>query len=128
MRWVQGVLLAMAVGFSFLETAPAWAQESPAREESAAVAEPAPGATALPYWLTLPPYSGTLDPAGPDVNCGAFDTWEEAQRFFLAAGGPVDDPHRLDQGGVPGIACEALRGTIVRNGVVVGTPPPGPQR
>ena len=55
---------------------------------------PAPGG--LPY-----------DPNGPDRDCPDFATQEEAQRFFLAAGGPDSDPHRLD-GDHDGIACETL--------------------
>jgi len=47
------------------------------------------------------------DPFGRDRNCGAFKTHEEAQRFFIAAGGPANDPHGLD-GDDDGIACESL--------------------
>lgn len=47
------------------------------------------------------------DPFGPDRNCSAFRTHAEAQAFFLAAGGPARDPHRLD-GDNDGIACESL--------------------
>lgn len=49
------------------------------------------------------------DPFGPDRDCGDFDTWQEAQAFFEAAGGPESDPHRLDSDG-DGIACESLPG------------------
>ena len=42
-----------------------------------------------------------------DRNCGDFDTWQEAQDFFLSEGGPENDPHRLDRNG-DGIACESL--------------------
>ncbi|WP_163537288.1 S-layer homology domain-containing protein [Gracilibacillus sp. YIM 98692] len=52
-------------------------------------------------------YDGPYDPNGPDVDCGDFDTHEEAQAFFEAAGGPESDPHRLDRDG-NGIACESL--------------------
>lgn len=38
---------------------------------------------------------------------GHFDTHAEAQAFFIAAGGPARDPHRLD-GDHDGIACESL--------------------
>ena len=48
------------------------------------------------------------DPKGPDRNCGDFGTWEEAQAFFIAAGGPDADPHRLD-GNRDGEACNSLR-------------------
>lgn len=49
------------------------------------------------------------DPNGPDRDCGDFDTQSVAQRFFEAAGGPADDPHRLD-GDDDGVACESLPG------------------
>jgi micrococcal nuclease len=47
------------------------------------------------------------DPFGRDRNCSAFATHAEAQAFFIAAGGPERDPHRLD-GDDDGIACESL--------------------
>lgn len=47
------------------------------------------------------------DPNGPDRDCGDFATHAEAQRFFIAAGGPNSDPHRLDNDN-DGIACESL--------------------
>jgi micrococcal nuclease len=47
------------------------------------------------------------DPNGPDRDCSDFATQDEAQRFFIAAGGPDRDPHRLD-GDHDGIACESL--------------------
>lgn len=62
---------------------------------------------------TTAPASGLrYDPNGPDRNCSAFATQEEAQAFFIAAGGPQHDPHRLD-GDHDGTACESLprRGT-----------------
>jgi len=40
-----------------------------------------------------------------DRNCSDFSSGAEAQRFFLAAGGPVRDPHGLDRDG-DGNACE----------------------
>lgn len=57
----------------------------------------------------LPPPLGGLpyDPYGPDRDCSDFETHAEAQRFFVAAGGPASDPHRLDSDG-DGIACESL--------------------
>ena len=48
------------------------------------------------------------DPDGPDRDCGDFDVWDEAQAFYIAAGGPDTDRHRLD-GNDDGIACNALR-------------------
>jgi micrococcal nuclease len=47
------------------------------------------------------------DPNGPDRDCPDFATQAEAQAFFIAAGGPGRDRHRLD-GDHDGIACEAL--------------------
>ncbi|MFG6179654.1 excalibur calcium-binding domain-containing protein, partial [Halomonas sp. THAF12] len=47
------------------------------------------------------------DPYGEDKNCGDFSTQEDAQAFFEAAGGPEQDPHRLDGDG-NGFACENL--------------------
>ena len=48
------------------------------------------------------------DPDGPDRDCGDFDTWDEAQAFYIAAGGPDTDRHRLD-GDSDGVACNSLR-------------------
>jgi micrococcal nuclease len=66
----------------------------PQPAQPTASANPTPGG--LPY-----------DPNGPDRDCPDFATHEEAQQFFLAAGGPDSDPHRLD-GDHDGIACETL--------------------
>ncbi|MCL4299552.1 MAG: thermonuclease family protein [Anaerolineae bacterium] len=52
-------------------------------------------------------YTGPYDPSGPDRDCGDFATHAEAQAFFEAAGGPGNDPHRLD-GDSDGVACETL--------------------
>lgn len=49
----------------------------------------------------------TFDVNGPDRDCGDFATQKEAQIFFEAAGGPDQDPHRLDRDG-DGIACDSL--------------------
>ncbi|MFZ3579580.1 thermonuclease family protein [Virgibacillus sp. DJP39] len=52
--------------------------------------------------------SGLLyDPSGPDRDCGDFDTHQQAQDFYEAAGGPQKDPHRLDGDG-EGVACDSL--------------------
>ncbi len=63
-------------------------------------------ATATP----IQPAEGELryDPNGPDRDCGDFETWDEAQAFFIAAGGRADDRHRLD-GDEDGVACNSLR-------------------
>lgn len=60
----------------------------------------APAENATPPGL---PY----DPAGPDRDCGDFERQSVAQRFFQAAGGSQEDPHRLD-GDDDGRACEGL--------------------
>ncbi len=78
------------------------------QSEGASSLPPAPiAATPTP----IPPPDGELryDPDGPDRDCGDFDTWGEAQAFYIAAGGPDTDSHRLDGDG-DGIACASLRG------------------
>ncbi|MBA3533154.1 MAG: thermonuclease family protein [Ardenticatenales bacterium] len=52
-------------------------------------------------------YDGRYDPFGKDRDCRDFNTQAEAQAFFLAAGGPEEDPHQLDGGG-DGVVCESL--------------------
>lgn len=42
---------------------------------------------------------------GADKDCGDFATQAEAQAFFEGAGGPAQDPHKLDKDG-DGLACE----------------------
>lgn len=42
-----------------------------------------------------------------DRDCSDFSTQSEAQRFFLAEGGPRSDPHRLDRDD-DGEVCETL--------------------
>jgi len=44
-------------------------------------------------------------PTGADRDCSDFSSSAEAQRFFIAAGGPSADPHGLDRDG-DGSACE----------------------
>ena len=46
---------------------------------------------------------------GGDLNCNDFETWQEANAFFIQAGGPTSDPHRLD-GNNDGIPCQSLPG------------------
>ena len=68
-----------------------------------------PKLTPTPTVVSIP--SGLkYDPFGPDRDCGDFATWQEAQAFYEAAGGPAKDPHRLD-GDRDGIACESLPGS-----------------
>jgi hypothetical protein len=81
-----------------------------------AAATPVPAATGTPAPTaavetpaprpTVPP-GLKYDPFGPDRNCGDFDTYEEALEFYLAAGGPAQDPHNLDSNG-DGKPCESL--------------------
>ena len=49
-----------------------------------------------------------LDPAGPDRDCRDFRTQAEAQAFFIAAGGPTRDPHRLRGTDGDDRVCESL--------------------
>ena len=42
-----------------------------------------------------------------DRDCSDFATQADAQRFFLAEGGPTYDPHRLDGNDKDGLACES---------------------
>ena len=60
---------------------------------------------------TVPSSAGGLryDPFGPHRNSSDFSTWSESQNFYLSAGGPGVDPHRLD-GDKDGVACESLPG------------------
>ena len=70
----------------------------------------APGSSAP---TTTLPVAASLSSNSPDEfedrNCGDFDTWQEAQTFYEAEGGPGSDPHRLDGNG-DGVACESLPG------------------
>lgn len=43
-----------------------------------------------------------------DRDCSDFASWDDAQQFYEAEGGPERDPHRLDSD-QDGIACEALQ-------------------
>lgn len=54
--------------------------------------------------ITHMPYIGPFDPAGQDRDCSNFITRAEADTFYLAAGGPYRDPHKLDRNN-DGIAC-----------------------
>lgn len=67
----------------------------------------APSPTSMSSVPPTPTRGLRYDPNGPDRDCADFDTQEEAQEFFLAAGGPEKDPHGLD-GDNDGIACEKL--------------------
>ena len=66
---------------------------------------PISGSTPVLEALAQLPY----DPSGPDRDCVDFTSWWDAQNFYLAAGGPDQDPHSLDHNG-DGSACESLSG------------------
>ena len=77
---------------------------------STAIATVTTSATATatsPAPIPTPTTGLRYDPNGPDRDCSDFDTQEEAQEFFIAAGGPEKDPHDLDRDH-DGIACESL--------------------
>ncbi|NJM81230.1 MAG: excalibur calcium-binding domain-containing protein [Tabrizicola sp.] len=44
-------------------------------------------------------------PTADEKNCSDFGSSAEAQKYFLASGGPVSDPNRLDGDG-DGLACD----------------------
>jgi len=54
-----------------------------------------------------PEQTTAFDPTGEEKDCGDFSSQAEAQAFYEAAGGPGEDPHRLDSEG-DGVACESL--------------------
>ena len=54
--------------------------------------------------------TGSIDSAGEgggDWDCADFPTQEAAQAFFLAHGGPAQDPYGLDGSDDDGIVCES---------------------
>lgn len=50
------------------------------------------------------PRGSAGQPPGPPRDCAEFPSGAEAQRFFLATGGPAVDPYGLDPDG-DGLAC-----------------------
>ncbi|TMN23738.1 thermonuclease family protein [Lentibacillus cibarius] len=52
--------------------------------------------------------SSGYNPNGPDRDCSDFDTQAAAQEFYKKAGGPEQDPHRLDGSDGDGKVCESL--------------------
>ena len=70
--------------------------------------EPPPTPSFTPTPPPTPTHTPTATPE-PDRDCSDFDAWQAAQDFFLSAGGPGSDPHRLDGDG-DGVACEKLPG------------------
>ena len=75
----------------------------------AASPSPAPEPTTPAVTPTPAQFDTKFDPDGPDRDCGDFDAWADAQAFYLAAGGPETDTHRLDSDG-DGVACGSLPG------------------
>ena len=61
---------------------------------------------------------------GVDRNCADFSTWQQAQDFYEAQGGPQSDPHKLDDNG-DGIACEDLRNEEQKRDATVTSQPAG---
>ena len=68
---------------------------------------PATYPTAKPATPTKGESYFRYSPSGPDRDCRHFSSQREAQEFFIAAGGPERDPHRLDAD-KDRMACEAL--------------------
>lgn len=65
-----------------------------------------PSVSATPSLVESPELKYNSDE--PDRDCNSFTSQAEAQAFFIVAGGPARDPHRLD-GDDNGVACEHLR-------------------
>src|SRR4051794_13697717 len=58
--------------------------------------------------LAVVSFAGHAAPrAAADVNCSAFATQAAAQSYYIAHGGPAQDPDHLD-GDRNGIACQSL--------------------
>ncbi len=94
--WIYAPLVDVNVDVTVIPTVSATPTVSPS---------PTPTPTNTP---TLTPGCDPHNPHGPDCDCGDFSTHRQAQAFFIAAGGPDSDPHRLD-GNKNGLACESLR-------------------
>ena len=96
-------------------------------------------ATATPYSQTIPSprvITRTPTPSAVEepviltesINCGVFNSPEQAQETFLLAGGPFEDPYLLDTNG-DGLACNAdtdagaaLRGWVKAEPTVTPAP------
>ena len=63
----------------------------------------------------------TATPALPRMNCDDFATWADANEFFMNAGGPYSDPHRLDSDR-DGVPCSGL--LMQENATATPMPPP----
>jgi micrococcal nuclease len=86
----------------------AWTRDGQHRDVLVGLEESAMSNRAGCLWGAYSSISSSgYDPTGPDRDCGDFATWKEANDFFIAAGGPSVDPHRLD-GDNNGIPCESF--------------------
>jgi micrococcal nuclease len=86
----------------------AWTRDGQHRGVLVGLEESAKANRAGCLWATYSSTSSSdYDPTGPDRDCGDFATWKEANDFFIAAGGPTFDPHRLD-GDHDGVPCQSL--------------------
>ncbi|MCI0837946.1 MAG: thermonuclease family protein [Chloroflexi bacterium] len=89
--------------------ATAWTRDGQHRDDLVALEQSAKSIGAGCLWASATfAETAQYDPSGPDRDCGDFSTWREANDFFVAAGGPAKDPHRLDGDG-DGVPCESLR-------------------
>jgi hypothetical protein len=61
--------------------------------------------TASAYGNKLYQRTMTNSPTADQKNCGDFSSSAAAQKYFLASGGPISDPNRLDGDG-DGLACD----------------------
>ncbi len=88
--------------------AEAWTRDGQHRDVLIGLEESAKTNNAGCLWATYRSTSSSeYEPTGPDSDCGDFATWKEANDFFIAAGGPTLDPHRLD-GDHDGVPCQSL--------------------
>ncbi len=96
----------IAAGF-----AKAWTRDGQHKDVLVGLEQSAKTNNAGCLWATYSSTSSSdYDPTGPDRDCGDFATWKQANDFFIAAGGPNSDPHRLD-GDHDGVPCQSLQQT-----------------
>lgn len=108
--WIYSPLVDVSVDVTTLPVAdniPACPTPTSAPTPTASSPTPTPTNTLAPNPIPTPPWCNPHNPHGPDCDCADFSTQQEAQAFFIAAGGPERDPHRLD-GDNDEIACEHL--------------------
>lgn len=106
--WIYAPLVDVSVDVITLPVAdniPVCPTPTSAPTPTASSPTPTPTNTLAPTPIPTPPWCNPHNPHGPDCDCVDFSTQREAQTFFIAAGGPERDPHRLD-GDKDGIACE----------------------